>query len=139
VWESAINRSLIAPDVLGRIRWRSERARRIAGVASRLSDSGLETTFTGILRALGIPFRQQVWIDGRPVDVLIGDRLIIQLDGFAHHADAVSRRRDIEADARLRLRGYTVLRFDYHQVFFQVELVQEIVRTAIAQGLHLAA
>lgn len=139
VWESAINRSLISPGVLTRIRWRSDRARRLAHLASGLSDSGLETTFIEILRALGVPFRQQVWIDGHPVDVLIGDRLVIQLDGFAHHADVIARRRDIEADARLRLRGYTVLRFDYHQVFFQAARVTDIVRTAVAQGLHLIA
>jgi very-short-patch-repair endonuclease len=139
IWESALNKRLIGADVLARVRWRSERAEHLASTCSALSDSGIETEFVGLMRAIGVSVRQQVWIDGHPVDALIGDRLVIQLDGFAHHSTAAARRRDIEADARLQLRGYTVLRFDYRQVFFQPELVQNLVRTAIAQGLHLAA
>jgi very-short-patch-repair endonuclease len=56
--------------------------------------------------------------------------------GFAHHSSAADRRRDLEADARLALRGYTVLRFDYFQVFFQWDYVVETVLMAVAQGLH---
>ncbi|GAB6857228.1 DUF559 domain-containing protein [Microbacterium xylanilyticum] len=62
----------------------------------------------------------------------------MQLDGFEHHSGAEQRRRDIRADARLALRGYTVLRFDYAQVMFEQAFVQETVRAAMAQGLHLA-
>lgn len=68
---------------------------------------------------------------------LVGQRLVIQLDGFARHGDAALRGRDIDADGRLRRRGYTVLRFDYHQVFFLPDLVAEIVRTALVQRRHL--
>lgn len=139
VWESALNKKLIAPTVLERVRWRGNREKRLCGVATALSDSGIETEFRLLMNAIGISIRQQVWIDGHPVDAVIGDRLIVQLDGFEHHSTAAARRRDIEADARLRLRGYSVLRFDYYQVFFQPELVQSLVLGAVAQGLHLAA
>ena len=40
--------------------------------------------------------------------------------------------------ARLALRGYTILRFDYYQVLFDPAYVIDTVLTAIAQGLHLA-
>lgn len=83
--------------------------------------------------------RQQVWIDGHRVDGLIGECLIVQLDGFAHLSSAVNRRRDIEVDARLRLRGYTVLRFDYVQILFHPDEVAEVVLMAMAQGLHRGA
>lgn len=136
VWESALNKRLVHPDVLHRVMWSNRRAQRLADIASSLSDSGMETEFVILMRAIGVTVRQQVMIDGRRVDGLIGDRLVVQLDGFAFHSDAASRRRDLEADARLRLRGYTVLRFDFHQVFIQRAYVQETVRTAIAQGLH---
>lgn len=139
IWESALNKKLIGAEVLSRIAWRGRQARLIAEMASSLSDSGLETEFIQLMRTLGVTVRQQVWIDGRPVDVLIGERLIVQLDGFAHHSDAAARRRDIEADVRLRLRGYTVFRFDYFQVFFQPEIVLGMIGAAIAQRLHLAA
>ncbi|WP_243225015.1 endonuclease domain-containing protein [Microbacterium sp. CIAB417] len=139
VWESALNSRLIDAVVLSRVQWRSPRARRSAALAGSLSDSGLETHFVELMRGIGIEVQQQAWIDGHRVDALIGERLVVQLDGFAHHSDAISRRRDIEADARLRLRGYTVLRFDYVQVLFHPETVIEIVRAAVAQGIHLAA
>lgn len=138
IWESALNRRLIDAEVLERVEWHGAQARRLAGMASTLSDSGLETEFVLLMRSIGVTVRQQVRLDGRPVDALIGEKLVVQLDGFAHHSEPSARRRDIEADARLRLRGYTVLRFDYHQVFFMPDLVADIVRSALAQRLHLA-
>lgn len=137
IWESALRKRLIAPEVVSRIEWRSARASRIAEFAGVLSDSGLESHFVMLMHAIGVRVTQQVWVDGHPLDALIGDLLAVQLDGFAFHSGAAERRRDIEADARLRLRGYSVLRFDYHQVLFQPELVQTLVRAAVAQGLHL--
>lgn len=139
IWESALNKKFVDAAVLERIEWHSERANHIAALCTKLSDSGLETHFVDLMRAIGVAVQQQVWIDGHPIDALIGDRLVVQLDGFAHHSSPADRRRDIEADARLRLRGYTVVRFDYYQVLFQPDLVQNVIRAAIAQGLHRAA
>jgi len=136
VWESAVRKKSVAPEVLARVAWRSTEAAAIAAVASSLSDSGLETAFVDGLRRAGVSVEQQVWIDGHPLDGLIGTSLAIQLDGFAHHSDATDRRRDIEADARLVTRGYVVLRFDYYQVLFQWEQVLETILTAMAQGVH---
>lgn len=136
VWESAIRKRLIDPQVLSRVRWRSERARRIGDLASELSDSGLETRFATLMRSIGVEIRQQVWLDDHPVDALIGRHLVVQLDGFAHHQGA-DRRRDLRADARLTLRGYTVLRFDFQQLLFDPEYVISTIAAAIAQGLHL--
>ncbi|MBD7957044.1 DUF559 domain-containing protein [Microbacterium sp. Sa4CUA7] len=135
VWESAIRQKAIAPGVLAHIRWSGEAARAVAAVASHLSDSGVETRFVMLARSIGVSVRQQVWIDGHPVDALIGEHLVAQLDGFAHHQGR-DRRRDLAADARLVLLGYTVVRFDYHQVLFQPEEVTAVLATAIAQGRH---
>ncbi|WP_457098386.1 endonuclease domain-containing protein [Microbacterium sp. P5_E9] len=137
VWESAIRKGKADPAVLAQVDWGSSRARELAAVASLLSDSGLETVFIARLRGLPLQIRQQVRIDGHPVDALIGERLIVQLDGFEHHR-AKDRRRDLQADARLALRGYTVLRFDYQQVLFDWPFVEGAVLTAVAQGLHRA-
>lgn len=138
VWESALRRGVVAHAELVRVRWRSAPASRLASVASLLSDSGLETRFLWIMRRIGVAVQQQVWIDGHPVDGLIGERLVVQLDGFAHHSTPRDRRRDIRADARLTLRGYTVLRFDFQQLLMDPEYVEHTVRSAIAQGLHRA-
>ena len=138
VWESALQRGVVDREVLRLVAWRSTRAREFASLATVLSDSGLESVFIDGLRHMGLPVRQQVWIDGHRVDVLVGDRLVIQLDGFAHH-QASDRRRDIRADARLTLRGYAVLRFDYQQVFFDWDYVEATVLAAVAQGRHRIA
>ncbi|WP_312677596.1 DUF559 domain-containing protein [Microbacterium sp.] len=137
VWESAIRKGVADPAVLARVHWRSTRAAALAAVAGSLSDSGIETAFIELIRGLGLAVRQQVWIDGHPLDALIGDRLGIQIDGLAHHQGR-DRRRDLRADARLALRGYTVLRFDYQQVLFDPQYVIDTILTAVAQGLHLA-
>ena len=76
---------------------------------------------------------------GHPVDGLIGEFLVVQVDGFAHHRSAEARRRDIAHDAKLTLLGYTVLRFDFEQVFFGWEEVLETIRIAMAQGMHRSA
>lgn len=136
VWESAIRKKAVAAEVLARVAWRSSGAGALAAVASALSDSGLETLFVDGMRRAGVDVVQQVWIDGHPVDGLIGSSLVTQLDGFAHHSNAADRRRDLEADARLVLRGYVVLRFDYYQVLFQWDQVRDTILTAMAQGAH---
>lgn len=135
VWESAIRMAQVDAAVIERVRWSSTVARRLAATASHLSDSGIETRFLVLMTSIGVAVRQQVWIDGHPVDGLIGDHLVVQLDGFAHHR-AEHRRRDLRADARLVLRGYTVLRFDYVQVLLMPEEVIGTISAALAQGLH---
>ena len=137
VWESAISRGLTDTGVLRGVAWRRTRATEIAELSSSLSDSGLETRFVDGMRQTGVAVRQQVWIDGHPVDGLIGVSLVVQIDGFAHHSSAADRRRDLAADARLVVRGYVVLRFDYQQILFDWEHVRETILTAMAQGAHL--
>ncbi len=136
VWESAIRQRSVSTVELRRVRWRSQRAQTLAELADDLSDSGLESRFRTLMRTLGVTIRQQARVDGRRVDALIGQRLVVQLDGFAFHTGPQDRRRDLEADARLALRGFTVLRFDYQQILFRPEYVSRTVLTAIAQDLH---
>jgi len=135
VWESAIRKGKANAESLQRVAWRSTAAAGFAQVVGELSDSGMETRFVRGMREVGVKVRQQVTVDGRPVDGLIGEALLVQLDGFEFHSSVADRRRDIEADARLALRGYTVLRFDYFQVFFRWDYVADTILTAIAQGL----
>lgn len=136
VWESALRKQLVDAPLLTRVTWRSARASELVAAASSASDAGTETQFRILMTNIGVPVRQQVRLDGHPVDGLIGERLVIQIDGFAHHSTPADRRRDIRADARLALRGFTVLRFDYQQVFFDPAHVTSTVQIAIAQRLH---
>lgn len=138
IWESAIRAGAVDLDELERVRWRSSAAAELSAFVGGRSDSGPESTFAVLMREIGVPVKQQFWVDGHPLDAMIGDRLGVQIDGFRHHSAAADRRRDIRADARLALRGYTVLRFDYQQIMHDGRYVQHTILTALAQGLHLA-
>lgn len=135
IWESALNKGLATRDALLRMPLTGA-ARELAVLATPFSDSGLETFVLVRLRWLGLRILPQAWIAGHRVDFLIGDRLVLQIDG-KHH---VGRQRadDNAHDAELRLMGYHVIRVGYIQVVERWHVVQESIMRAIAQGLHLA-
>ncbi|MEV7797613.1 type IV toxin-antitoxin system AbiEi family antitoxin domain-containing protein [Microbacterium foliorum] len=135
-WESALNRSLVTVEALRGYSWKPA-ARRVLDHAIPFSDAGLETYLRVRLRWLRIPIRVQIWIAGHRVDGLIGDRLVIQIDG-SHHVGG-QRTEDIRHDAELRLMGYHVVRLSYTQVMFDWPAAQDLIMRAVAQGLHRAA
>ena len=137
-WESALRSRRVDATYLQRLRLRSTAARRVRDGASQLSDSGLESIPVARLRRIGLELRQQVMIDGHPVDILIGERLVLQIDGFAFHRTAAQRERDLAQDRRLALLGYTVFRYSYADVLYRWPTVESEVRHAIAAGLHRA-
>lgn len=78
----------------------------------------------------------QAWILDHRVDLLIGDSLVVQIDGASH--TGAQRTADIAHDAQLALRGYTVLRFSYEQIMHRWHEVQQVIMDAVAQGKHVA-
>lgn len=137
LWESAARAEALAPETLRAVPWTSIAARELAAAVTGLSDSGLETLLFAPLRERGIPVLQQARIAGRFVDGLVGERLVVQVDGFAFHETSAQRTADVAHDAELRLRGYTVLRFTYRQVVHERGAVQRTLQRALAQRLHL--
>ena len=136
VWESALNLRLADRAELSRLRL-GARAREILDQATPFADSGLETIFRTRLRWLRHPIRSQIWIHGHRVDFLIGDRLVVQIDG-GHHVGA-QRVDDVAHDAALMLQGYHVIRVTYVQVIDRWHEVQDQIMRAVAQGLHRVA
>jgi very-short-patch-repair endonuclease len=135
IWESAFNKRLVDREALGRLALPSA-ARRLLAEATPWSDSGLETFVRVRLAWLRVPITAQVWLFGHRVDFLIGDRLVLQVDG-GHHVGR-QRDQDIRHDAELMLRGYHVIRVGYVQVTERWHEVQAMVAAAVAQGLQLA-
>lgn len=135
IWESALNKGLVDARALARLPMPAA-AREVLARARPFADSGLETIIIHRLRWLGVPMLPQAWVLGHRVDVLIGERLVIQIDGATH--TGAQRTRDIEHDARLTLHGYHVLRFSYEQIMAHWEQVQAVIMEAVAQGLHRA-
>lgn len=139
LWESAARIEKLAAAYLRSLPWTTAAARALAERVTGLSDSGLETIVVEPLRRWGLRVRQQVVLAGRRVDVLVGELLVVQLDGYEFHSSSAQRTSDIAHDAELRLRGYTVLRFSYAQVVHDWPGVERTIRRAVAAGLHLAA
>ncbi len=135
IWESALNKGLVDLAALRRLRL-SPTARRIAEIVTPFADSGLESFAVPRLRWMRLPLSRQIWIAGHRVDLLIGDRLVLQIDG-GHHVGP-QREQDIAHDAALTLLGYHVIRVGYAQVVERWHEVQDLVMRAVAQGLHLA-
>ncbi|WP_433585233.1 endonuclease domain-containing protein [Microbacterium hydrocarbonoxydans] len=135
-WESVLRRGDVDAGVLERAPL-PPAARRLLADARPFADAGTETIFFTRLRWLRVRITPQVWLFGHRVDFVIGDRLVIQIDG-GHHVGA-QRDSDNAHDALLRLHGYHVIRISYHQLMERWPEVQSMILAAIAQRLHLAA
>lgn len=135
-WDSALNKGLIDRAALAQLPLR-ERARRVLAATDPFADSGLETYVRLRLRWLGVTIRAQSWILGHRVDFLLGERLVLQIDG-GHHTGR-QRTQDIAHDAQLQLRGYTVIRLGYGQIMDSWPEAQASIMHAVALGLHQRA
>ena len=98
----------------------------VAGLPARLrvtlvdvdaaSESITESLTRVRLRAHGLRVRTQVRVARRiRVDLLVGRRLVVELDG-TYHAEPDQFERDRRRDAALSALGFRVVRFSYRQV-----------------------
>lgn len=101
-------------------------------------ESGTETAFWLRMRRHRLPVTRQVRVPGvGRVDFLIGERLVIEVDGRTFHDRESTFEEDRQRDAQLSTLGYRVLRFSYRQVFEQWQLVEAAVLAAVGRGDHL--
>ncbi|WP_404447313.1 type IV toxin-antitoxin system AbiEi family antitoxin domain-containing protein [Microbacterium marinum] len=135
IWESALERGVVQLSALHRLPFRG-RARAVLAQASPFAGSGLESFIPPRLTWLRVSIVPQAWIAGHRVDFLIGDRLVLQIDGGTHVG--AQREADNAHDAELMLLGYHVIRVGYAQVVHRWHVVQDAIVRAVAQGLHLA-
>ena len=100
-------------------------------------ESGTETLVRLRLRALGIRLTCQVEIDGvGRVDMIIGDRLVIEVDGVEFHSSPEQFEHDRERDRRLTALGYTVVRLSYKQVMYGWSEALADILGMVRQGIH---
>jgi very-short-patch-repair endonuclease len=136
IWESAAHAGLVQLSAMRGYALRPA-ARELCAVVMPFADAGTESIVWHRLSRLPARIVPQVLILGHRVDFLIGDRLVLQIDG-GHHVDA-QRDEDIAHDALLRLNGYHVVRISYRQIVDDWPAVQDRILRLIAQGVHLAA
>src|SRR5690606_28558030 len=103
------------------------------------SESIIESITRFRLQYMGIEPTVQMRIAGvGRVDFVLGERLVIEVDGWAHHADQEQFEADRRRDARLSVRGYRVLRFSYNQVMNHWSEVHAAILAALARGDQFA-
>jgi hypothetical protein len=123
----------IALSVPSRFRWPF-------GVADERPDSGSESVARALLLAHGIVAVPQVRVpftDLDRLDLLVGDRLVVECDSAEHHGSSEQRVRDLRRDALLAALGFIVLRFDYRQILFEPAALLAAVHGYVSRGLHL--
>nr|WP_259392998.1 DUF559 domain-containing protein [Microbacterium halimionae] len=134
--ESARRRGLISPAQLIELRRRVPAAVRPLIDFSRAdADSGLETLVRYRLHLLGIECLSQVRLTGvGVVDLIVGDRLIVEADGSTH--DGPGRHRDRVRDAAALALGFVTLRFDTAMILHDWPAAEAAIISALSLGLH---
>jgi len=99
-------------------------------------ESGTETLFRWRMRDLiTVPLRRQVAIPNVGyVDFLLGDRLVVEVDGRTYHEKANQFEKDRERDASLSAQGFRVLRYSFRQVVWAWPTVERAVLAALERG-----
>jgi len=138
--ESAMRQGRISDAGLSWLRGTTNQSARDAIAFARSdADSGLESLVRWRLRHHGLRIRSQVRIIAvGVVDLLIGDRLIVEADGKSNHDDQPSRHKDRVRDANAAIWGYVTLRFDYAMILHDWETVEMAILAHVDRGLHLA-
>lgn len=136
--------SLLREHPEHRVEWHDLRARfpertqRFLTSVDGVCESGTEFVFWVRLPRLHERMRRQIWIPGvGRVDFLIGERLVVEIDGFEHHGDRDAFEVDRQRDAVASAAGFRALRFSHRQVFERWPTVEAAVFAAIARGDHL--
>ena len=111
-----------------------DRLRRAHDLADPRAESCIETILRLGLVGRGIAFDLQVWVvPFHRVDFLLGQRLVVEVDGKRHHDDPDAFERDRERDALLAAWGYRVLRFSYRQVTEDLPWVLSVIESVAAE------
>lgn len=134
--DSALNSRKLSHRLLPELKRMTLPSRRASiDKADAGSQSGLETIVRLLLRSHRVRLRTQVQIDGvGRVDLLIGDRLVVELDGFGFHVDRFEQ--DRERDWELTQRGYLVVRVSYLMVMNHRARVEAGLLALVRRGAH---
>ncbi len=137
--DSALHLELLHEADVEAIRRASpRRVQQVLAHASRLAESGTESKVRLHLELRRVPIRAQVEIDGvGRVDLLVGERWILECDSRAHHTDeeayAKDRGRDFDATAL----GYRTSRLTYDMCFARWDETVQWLAQVLATGEHL--
>jgi very-short-patch-repair endonuclease len=137
--DSVLNKKLATRS---RLEWLASaltaRHREVIRLSYGGAQSGLETRARLRLYSLGIPYIPQAEIsDVGHVDLLVGERLVVELDGKEWHSSPEAFAEDRRRDLILHERGYFVIRLTYAQAMFEWHRVERLIRAVVARRKHL--
>lgn len=116
-----------------------EKLRSIETLMDARAESGTESLVRVRLAACGVVCMPQVKIPGvGRVDLVVGDRLVIEVDGFRFHSSAKDFARDRDRDLTLAALGYRVIRLSYRQVISDWPASEAAILAVLDAGEHLA-
>ena len=136
--DSALNRGELTGPGRAELRALVPASRRgLVDAADPGCDSGLETIARMLPRSKRLPHRTQAYIpDVGRVDLLIGDRLVVELDGAGFHTDKADFAEDRRRGFELVMRGYLVVRLTYDMVVHDWDRVRGDLLELIDRGEH---
>lgn len=135
--DSVANRGLLAPSQLHEVLSDSARGRQVLRLHDPSAESGIETLMRLALARHRIKLRSQQVISGvGRVDFVVGDRLVIETDGYEWHADRSAFHADRERDRELVRRGYLVIRASYSHVLGDIDAVVGAVLDVVRRREH---
>jgi very-short-patch-repair endonuclease len=137
--EALRTRRCTLADLLAAGTARDPRWREVLAAADARAASGIESLarveLVEALRSLGVSVEVQVGLRGvGTVDLLVDGWLVVELDGFAFHADRASYREDRRRNQVLTRHGYAWLRFTYEDVVRSRGELAEQVRQTWSRG-----
>jgi very-short-patch-repair endonuclease len=139
VIDSALNAGLVSLRQLERaFAHAPRRYARALNHADARSQSGIETLVRLRLRARGIRVSVQVRITGvGHVDLLVGDRFVIECDSKAWHSGDDRYFEDRRRDRKLIGLDYLPMRITYEMVVFDWAETERVILRRVAQRDHL--
>ncbi|QCR18642.1 hypothetical protein C1N71_03570 [Agrococcus sp. SGAir0287] len=137
VLDSAVRQGRCSLGWLRRVLSDSARGRELATVVDGSADAGGESIVRWRLRAARVRAIPQFRVEGLGRrDFLVGERLIVEIDGREHHALVEGFARDRWLDRELQLRGYDVLRFTYAEILHDWDRVLATIMRAVDADRH---
>jgi very-short-patch-repair endonuclease len=134
--DSALNRGLLTHAEVAAVLGRTTRGRRLLSRIDARAESGIETLVRLMLRSHHVKLVSQVEIEGvGRVDFVVGESLAVEVDGWEWHADRFEQ--DRARDAALVALGYTVIRFSYRRVMYDLSGVERQLMHLVRRGVHL--
>ncbi|QHC67698.1 DUF559 domain-containing protein [Rathayibacter sp. VKM Ac-2759] len=137
--DSALNKGLLTADDLSDLRALAPIGKRaLFDRVDGRSQSGLETKTRLSTRRHNVRVRTQVVIPGvGHVDEVIGDRLVLESDGYRFHSSLEQFREDRRRDLELARQEYLCIRLDNHQIMEDWPRTEEALFTIIRRNEHL--